>query len=88
MIPGHPYLISFMTTKGLLPTRDHRLFLDENLLGGKKVIFLYANIFSFGCHFRIKNSFRGFRVYKIQRRLFICLPQRQSQKMPSNAMTR
>ena len=63
-------------------------FWMKTIWGVKKVKLFLCNHFFLDAISESKIGFRGFRVYRIQTQLFICLHHRQSQEMPYNAMAR
>ena len=54
-----PPLLWALIPKGLVPPRDHEVFLDENHLPGKKVKFFCGKYFSFWMPLQNPISFLG-----------------------------
>ena len=74
LTPIQTFWGTFWSKKGLVPPRDHEVFLDENHLRGKKSeVFLGSILFILDAIAESNIIFRGLMVSRIQRRLFICL---------------
>ena len=78
-----------LNKKGLVPPRDHEVFLDENHLPGKKVKFFCGKYFSFWMPLQNPISFLGVKLFSKYKDdfSFVYIPV-NSQEMPSNTMAR